>query len=141
MIDIENYILTQIKNSLAVSYPDAVVQTDFLNVPGKFPCVTVSEDDNATYTESQDTALTEHHARVMYAINVFSDKQTGAKTEAKTILDLVDVIMQNMKFTRVSMLPTPNVDPTVYRVTARYSAIVEEGMDDGTNIVHQMYRR
>lgn len=141
MINIENYVLTQIKNSLAVSYPTATVQSEFLRVPSSFPCVTVSEDDNATYVDSQDTALQEHHATVMYAINIFSDLNSGAKKEAKQILGLVDTIMQNMKFTRVSMLPTPNVDPTIYRITARYSAVVEEGIAVGNNIVHQMYRR
>jgi len=98
--------------------------------PESFPYITVQEIANTTYTESQDDSLREHHAKLGYAINVYS---TESDTEARYLMSLVDNTMQDMKFTRTQLRPTPNIDHTVHRYTATYEAIV------GTDL--QMYRR
>ena len=135
MIDIFPKVYTTIRNAL----PDSIDVTNVEQmVSESFPCVTVQEIANITYTESQDESLTEHHARVEYAINVYS---TVSDTEARSIIMTVDSLMQNMKFTRTQLRPTPNIDHTVHRYTATYSAIVAEGVTDGNTTTYQMYRR
>lgn len=141
MIDIENYVITTIKSALAATFPSAAVYGVYIEAPSVFPCVCIVEDDNYTYTPSQDNDLVEHHANVMYSVNVYSNKKTGAKEEAKAIFDVVDLALQDMKFTRKVRSQIPNVDRTIYRVVGRYSAVVQEPQIEGGNTVYQIYRK
>ena len=135
MIDIYPRVFTTLQTSLAST---ATVSNVEQLVTDTFPYVTVQEISNLTYTESQDNQLTEHHARVGYAINVYSNV---SDTEARSIMATVDSLMQNMKFTRTQMQPTPNIDHTVHRYTATYEAVVAEPVTSGSDTIYQMYRR
>ncbi|MGN0595388.1 MAG: hypothetical protein ACI4I6_09525 [Hominimerdicola sp.] len=126
MINVEPIVFTAIYKAVKEKYPNASLTSIPLNMPKEFPCVSVVEIDNYTYTPSQDDENQEHHANVTYEINVYTDKEDTNKEEAKEIMGIVDNEMQNMKFTRMSMLPTPNLDRTKYRITARYRAVVSE---------------
>jgi hypothetical protein len=52
---------------------------------------------------------------------------SGKKTECKAIIALIDSKMEALGFTRTLMNPVPNEeDATVYRMVARYRAIVSK---------------
>lgn len=142
MIDIENIVVNNVINALETSLgTDApVVYSEYVEVPSDFPCVSIYEADNSTYRRTQDNALTEHHASVMYQINVYVADETDKKSTAKKIANVVDLAMQNMKFTRTFMNQVPNQDRTIYRITLRYTAVVGESFAVGTTDVYPMYR-
>ena len=145
MIDAENKIYdtvaTAVRTAYGTTYPTLTVYSDYVLSPTSFPCVTLIEADNSTYTPSQDDSLQEHHAVVMFEANVYTDKASGAKSLAKQIANTVDTTMQNMKFTRTMRMQTPNVDTTIYRITMRYEAIIEAPtVDANGNKTYQMYR-
>ena len=119
MIDIENKVLSVVREAVLAQYPTASVYGEYVEVPASFPCVTVTEDTNYTYVYTKDEQLAEHHAEVQYAVNVYSNKQTGAKLEAKAIMNIADNAMQGMKFWRTMTRQVPNVDRTIYRLIAR----------------------
>ena len=106
-----------------------------------FSRVRLCEADNRSYRPSDDNQLSDHQCSVMYEINVYSDKQTGKKAEAKAIADIVDEAMQSMKFSRNMRSQIPNIDRTIYRVTMRFEAVVGEPIvtSSGTTTL-QMYR-
>ena len=141
MIDIENKVLSVVRAAVLAQYPTASVYGEYVEAPASFPCVTVTEDTNYTYVYSKDEQLMEHHAEVQYTINVYSDKQTGAKLEAKAILAVADAAMQGMKFWRTMSRQVPNVDRTIYRVLARYRAVVGEPQISGNDLVYKIYQR
>lgn len=142
MIDIENKVLSVVRAAVLAQYPTASVYGEYVDVPASFPCVTVTEDTNYTYVYSKDDTVAEHHADVQYAINVYSNKKTGAKLEARAILKVADDAMQSMKFWRTMTRQVPNVDRTIYRMVARYHAIVGEPFEDADgNLVYQIYQR
>lgn len=141
MIDIENKVLSVVRDAVLTKYPNACVYGEYVEAPAAFPCVTVTEDTNYTYVYSKDESVAEHHADVQYAINVYSDKQNGAKLEAREILKVADDAMQGMKFWRTMTRQVPNVDRTVYRLVARYHAIVGEPTQVGNDLVYQIYQR
>ena len=141
MIDIENKVLSVVRAAVLAQHPDAVVYGEYVDVPSSFPCVTVTEDTNYTYVYSKDEQVSEHHADVQYAVNVYSNKETGAKLEARAILKVADDAMQGMKFWRTMTRQVPNVDRTIYRVIARYHAIVGEPTQVGDDLVYQIYQR
>ena len=113
-------------DAFSSAYPDGSRYGEPVDAPAKFPCLTLVEDDNATYEKSQDTDLTEHHATVMYTVNCYSNKTSGAKQECKAIMALVDEQMQQMGFTRLFCNQIKNADTKIYRMTARYRGVVSE---------------
>ena len=142
MIDIENKVLSVVREAVLAQYPNASVYGEYIDVPETFPCVTVTEDTNYTYVYTKDDQLMEHHAEVQYAVNVYSNLQTGAKLEARKIMNIADTAMQNMKFWRTMTRQVPNVDRSIYRLIARYRAVVGEPTEDGDgNLVFQMYQK
>lgn len=141
MIDIEPVVYTTVHDAIKAAFADCTVSDTPPEAAAKFPFVSIQESSNRTYARTLDNALTEHHAIVVYDINVYSDKQVGRKGECKAILDVADQTMQDMKFTRIMKGELPNVNRTIMRMHARYEAVVEEPEDvDGTT-VFQMYRR
>lgn len=70
-----------------------------------------------------DTSESEKYSTVMYEVNVYSNKASGKKSEARAILKLIDGMMYDLNFTRIATTPVPNLeDSTIYRITARYRA-------------------
>ena len=149
MIDIENKVINDVFAAVRTAYSGASCYGEYVSVPAAFPCVTLYEADNSTYKRSQDDNLQEHHAHVMYECNVYSDKQSGKKAEARAIAKLVDTTMQGMKFTRTYYSPMPNLDRTIFRITMRWEAVVGEpittvttgtGNNQTTTTTYQVYR-
>ena len=62
MIDIENKILSVVRDAVLAQYPNASIYGEYVEVPDSFPCVTVTEETNYTYTRSLDAELGEHPA-------------------------------------------------------------------------------
>lgn len=137
MIDVESMVLTAVKTAVQTQYPNAKVMSEKLDVPSSFPFISVVEEDNTSYRKTQDDVSKEHHAEVMYEVNVYSNLAKGRKSEAKAIMEIVDNTLQGIKFTRIMKLPTPNKDTTIYRITARYTAVIAEKNGD----IYQVYRK
>ena len=142
MIDVENLVIDTITNAIEASaYSNTLVISEYTDTPSSFPCVSVIEADNYTYRKTQDNDLKEHHTNVMYEVNVYSNKKTGSKSEAKAILEIVDTAFQNIKFTRTFKDNIPNKDKTIFRYLARYEAVIGEGFKSGNNTIYPVYRR
>lgn len=133
MIDCESVIFSRVAVVFDAAYPDGSRYSEAVDAPAKFPCLILIEDDNATYQRSLDTDLHEHHATLLYTANAYSNKTSGAKQECKAIMALVDEQMQQMGFTRLFCNQTKNLDSKIYRMAARYRAVISE--DD------RIYRR
>ena len=125
MIDVENLVIDTISKAIGASaYSNTLVVSDYTDTPSNFPCVSVIEADNYTYE-----------------VNVYSNKTKGAKSEAKAILEIVDTAFQNIKFTRTFKNNIPNKDKTIYRIVARYEAVIGEGFTSGNDTIYPVYRR
>lgn len=141
MIDIENKVLDTVFTAVKAAHPNANCYGEYVSVPAAFPCVCLYEASNTTYKPSQDTELQEHQSNLMYLCNVYSNKATGKKNEARDIANIVDRTMQDMKFTRTFFEPLPNLDRTIYRITMRHEAIAGEPITtEANNTTYQMYR-
>ena len=141
MIDIENLVVNKVFQAVNTAYPNAVCYSEYVEVPAGFPCVTLYEADNRSYRPSDDEQLSDHQVHVMYECNVYSDKQSGKKAEARAIAKLVDTTMQGMKFTRTYYSPLPNLDRTIFRITMRWEAVVGEPIiTDQNDTTYSLYR-
>lgn len=139
MIDVENIIFTALATALRTQYSGISVYGEYVEVPASFPCVTIVEADNKVYERTRDLNGVEHHAQVMYEINIYTNDSQGKKSKAKDISNLIDGLMSEMLFTRTFRGQTPNIDRSIYRITMRYQAVVREAVEkDGTqyHVIH-----
>lgn len=142
MIDIENKVFNDVAIYLRQKYNGISVYGEYVETPSSFPCVTIVQDDSSTYVGSLDERLTENHSNVVFSVNVYSNLSSGKKEQAKAIARDVDNILLGMKFTRMMMSQTPNVDRTIYRMTSRYQAVVGSGIEDENgDITYPIYRK
>ena len=133
MIDIENQVFTPIAKALRKQFPGVTVSSSYVHAPKCFPHVSLVEQDNYLSVEHLDTNEAERFATLMYEVNVYSDKASGKKTECRSIMKVIDDMMYQRNFRRISISPITNMEnATIYRLVARYVAIT-----DGTT----MYRR
>lgn len=126
MIDIENEVFTIIADKLRAIYPQIVVVGEDARLSSEFPCVSIVEADNYIYRQSQDSTNNENHAQLMYEINVYSNKTIGKKSECKEILSIIDEELSRLGFTRTMKNPISMDDATIFRLVARYSAVVSK---------------
>lgn len=130
MINIENQIFDPIAKAVRAQFRGSNVTGEYVREPSKFPHVSIVESDNYMTLRHLDNGDNEKYATVMYEVNVYSNKASGKKSEARAILSLIDEMMYDLNFTRIAMTPVPNMeDATIYRLTARYRAET-----DGTNM-------
>jgi hypothetical protein len=125
MTDIENAVLTLVKNALLADYPTITVDSVTSFSPPKFPCVYIEESDNYSYTPTRDSESNDKYSVVVYEVNAYSNKTSGKKAECKAIMAIVDNVMNGLGFTRTAKTPI-NADPARYRLFARYIAVVSE---------------
>lgn len=122
MIDIENEVFNYVSNALRASYSGISVNSEEVETPSSFPSVSLVEDDNSEIEGNLTLARTPETAcNLMYTANVYSNLKSGKKAQAKAIMDIIDAKMHEMGFIRTMRNPLPNLDRTIYRVTARYT--------------------
>lgn len=115
MIDVENWIFDPIAEAVRAEFPGSSVSGEYIRSPSKFPHVSLTESDNYMSEQYLDSSDAEKYATVMYEVNVYSNKTTGKKAEARSILKLIDSMMYERNFTRTAMTPVPNLeDSTIY---------------------------
>ena len=125
MIDVESDIFSLISTALRAAYDDIYVTGEYVSQPPIFPAVFIVEMENSVYQPGRDSSGIENFANVMYQIDVYSNLSRGKKAQARTIIGMIDVLMAVKGFTRTFMNPVQNMnDPTIYRITARYQAVV-----------------
>lgn len=134
MINIEEEVFDVIAKKVRDKYPKIFITGEYVKTPPSFPCVSLVEQDNQVYRQSQTTDSPENHAVLLYELDVYSNKQRGKKAECKEIASLVDEELLKLGFTRTMLNPIPNMeDATIYRMKGRYIAIVSKN--------HVIYRR
>lgn len=126
MIDIENQVFNAVATALRARFPQIFVAGETVASPASFPAVTIVEADNSIYTRTKDLSGVENHSIVMYEINVYSNLASGKKAQCKSVMSVIDAEMQALSFARIACMPMPNIDNSIYRMIARYRAVVNK---------------
>lgn len=129
MINIESAVFNKAAMRVREVFPDIYFTGEYVKAPPSFPAASLVEMDNSTRIETIDSGSNENHVNVMYEVNVYSNKTYGKKSECREILALIDEEMLNMGFSRITLTPVPNEnDSTIYRMVARYRAVVSSDL-------------
>ena len=129
MIDIENYVYTQVRNAVKAAYPNTSLSGEYIENPSVIPHISVEMSDNVTHVDSMSANNREFAAEQTFTVNIYTNTQT-AKTDAKKLLVIVDGVLSGMGFRRSMYLNTPNIDQTIYRLTLRYTGLVATAYDE-----------
>ena len=125
MLDFNNEIFTNVASAVRDNHVGTTVIGEYTRMPSKFPTTTLDEIRNVTVDYLEDSSNEEQFAGVAYRLQVFSNKQSGKKSEARAIFATADAEMRRMGFRRVSYTTTPEIyDSTVYEISATYEAVV-----------------
>ena len=126
MIDVLNEIFSTVASAVRTAHVGTTVTGEYTRQPSKFPTVTLDETQNVTVASLVDSSDTEKHSGLTYRLQVFSNKQSGKKAEARAIFATADKVMLGMGFRRITYTTTPEIyESTIYSVTATYEAVVD----------------
>lgn len=141
MIDVSNLVVKAVKECLKNDYPQFGVYSSYLDVIEKENAVTVLETNNYIDRSTMDSCGAEHHAFVVYDINVYTDKTGAGRELAKEVFTTINDTLVSMNFVRTFKSEIPNKDRMKFRITGRFEARVSEDMNIGGNVVNHVYRR
>ena len=128
MIDIENYVYTQVRDALKTHDPKISVSGTYIDVPSSIPHVSVEETDSYTPASTLSTSDREYSANVTYTVNIYTNTAT-AKTDAKELAAIVNDTFTGMGFVRSMKQKMPNIDRTIYRLILRFQATAWKSAD------------
>ena len=127
MLDFTNEIFTAVAKPVRENHVGTTVTGEYTRKPSKFPAVTLDEISNVMVDWLEDSSNEEKFAGVNYRLQVFSNKESGKRAEARAIFATADAEMRRIGFRRVSYTTTPEIyKSTVYEITATYEAIVSK---------------
>lgn len=130
MIDYENKIFKIIYDAVRVYDQTIYVTSDVSKAPPSFPCVYVTQTDSYNPEEyEQVSTYKELATRVVTTVEVYSNKSSGKKQEAKTILTVVDNALRENGFRRTVsnyLDLTDSNNKFIIRLLARYTRLFVE---------------
>ena len=138
MVDIESSVIDRVVKAFLEQYPNGSYSGEEITAaPTKWPHLNIIEYDNY----DTDYARLES-STVVYDVNVYSNKTSGAKQECRAVLNLVDDAMRTFgKWNRLYARQTKNADSRIYRMSARYRGVaVLESETDG-NLLYRIYEQ
>lgn len=128
MIDLEADVFDTVATALRAAYAGIYVVGEYVPAPPRFPAVSIVEADNRV-VENMRTTNIENAVSVMMEVNIYSNKASGKKSEAKAIAATLDEVFASIGFTRTLRNQVPNLnDATIYRIVCRYEAIVDKDL-------------
>lgn len=126
MIDYMNEFFNTVATEVRAKHQGTKVIGEYTRKPSEFPAVTLDEISNVTVRDLVDSSDREVYSGLTYRLQVFSNKQTGKKAEARAIFATADSVMLGLGFHRITYTTTPEIyESTIYSITATYEAIVD----------------
>ena len=125
MINFNNEVFTNVARIVRETHTGTTVIGENTRQPSKFPTVTIDEIENVMLDRLEDSSNEEKFAGVTYKVQVFSNKTSGKKAEAREIFAAVDAQMRHMGFRRKTYTTTPEIyESTIYQISATYEAVI-----------------
>ncbi len=126
MIDVEVDFFDELARLVLAEYPGAYVSNEYERVPSMFPAVFVLESSNTEERSTVSTYEGEEAALLTYEVQVAHPSSDDGKATCKRILQLLSERMRMRNFARNMCMPVDNSeDPSVFRMIARYTGIVD----------------
>jgi hypothetical protein len=124
VIDYSNEIFNTVAVDLRSIYPEIRVVGEYVASPAAFPTVTLDEISNIPV--HLDSAGESKYARVQYRVQIFSNRESGKRTQAREIYASVDAKMQALGLFCKTYTTTPAIyNSEIYSITATYEGVID----------------
>ena len=123
MINNSSEMFTNITTALQDYDSNVKASSVYTNSPSSYPFVSIEMIENDIYENGVDSGDIENFAVLVYEINVYASGNTKM-SGAWGLLEVADNYMKSVGFTRVSATPMQDQNETLYRIIARYEAVV-----------------
>ena len=124
MIDHSNEIFNDVATDLRSAYTGIKVVGEYVSSPTSFPTVTIDETQNTPV--HMDSAVHNKYAQVQYRVQVFTNKKSGKRAQAREIYGRVDEKLQALGLYAISYSTTPAIyNSDVYCITAIYTGVID----------------
>jgi len=125
VIDVINEIFNTVATAVRAAHKGTKVTGEYTRSPSDFPCVTLDEAENITVASLIDSSHEEHFSGLQYRLQVFSNKQSGKRAEARAIFATADAELRKLGLRRTTYTSTPEIyDSTIYSITATYEGTI-----------------
>ena len=123
MINNASEIFDRITTALKSS--DSAVKTSsvYVNAPSSYPFVSIELIEDSVYELGVDSGDIENFANMTYELNVYTKGDTRM-SKAYKLLGVADDLLKSIGFTRIIIQPMQDQNETLYRIIARYEAVV-----------------
>ena len=122
MIDVSNEIFNTVAKDLRSLYSGITVVGEYVEVPAKFPTVTIDEISNIP--THLDSATINKYAKVIYRSQVFMNGN-GKRKKAREIFNSLDRKLMDLGLTMKTYTTTPAIyNSEVYCITATYEGVI-----------------
>ena len=122
MIDYSNEIFNTVAKDLRSLYSGITVVGEYVEVPAKFPTVTVDEISNVP--AHLDSATINKYTKVIYRSQVFMNGN-GKRKKAREIFDSLDRKLMDLGLTMKTYTTTPAIyNSEVYCITATHEGVI-----------------
>lgn len=140
MIDVENFVYTQVVNAVHAYDSRIECSGDYISYPKAFPAVYLYEADNNINTGYITSDKIENYANVMYECQIFTADAPNKKERAKSIAKVIDGKMQEMGFLRTMVSKVPNITQNIYRIVIRWNGVLSDAIASGQESNHYVFK-
>lgn len=127
MLDFSNEIYTAFANAVRAAHTGIKTSSEYVRSPAQFPFSSCDEIENTDIQNLNDSSKAENFARLIYRVQVFSNKKSGKNAEARAIFATADAVMKGLGFIRKTYTTTPDIyESTIYQITATYEAVINK---------------
>lgn len=124
MIEFSNEIFSRVAKYLRTLYPGIRVVGEYVGTPTAFPCVTIDEIRNVPI--HADSSVENKYASVTYRVQVFSNAESGKRTEAREIYKSLDLEFMSMGLYAKTYTTRPEIyNSEIYSITATYEGVID----------------
>lgn len=116
----KNGIFTYVVGKLQEKFEDINCTSVEDLAPSTFPTVYCREINKSQTRENITLAFDDSQYRSTFEVQVFTNKTTGAITEADKIMAVVEDAFRQLYFVETYCQPIPNTDQSIYRLVARF---------------------
>lgn len=123
MINNASEIFTKLTTALQNADSKVKTASVYKNTPTSYPFVSIEQIGNNVYERGIDSGEIENFAYITFEVNVYAEGNTRM-SKAYTLLEVVDSELKSIGFTRIVITPMQDQNETIYRLVARYEAVV-----------------
>lgn len=125
MFNIQKEIFTDIANRVLATSPECNITNSFVYMPEVFPTVSIVLSGDGTTPNTRDSSHIEKFRDITLTVDVFSNKVEGKKTEAESLMQVIQDRAYALNFNMVSCIPNSNTaNASIYKITATFTATV-----------------